>query len=126
MSTYEYNTFHCGAETISCAPYSVVKTLSAQVNYGLCLIYACPGTTITASLCGGSQSCVGDSYLSLRTSGSPFAEVVQDNDDSCDLCSEVSYSFPVDTINRCTTFGLHEGCFNQTACSGQVLVTGIG
>jgi hypothetical protein len=55
----------------SCSPYTAKNTSFAFRNYVPCYLYACPGTTITASGCGADNGDdayyedVSDQYLSL-------------------------------------------------------------
>jgi hypothetical protein len=111
----------------TCSTYFKSNTNSGQQNYAICQIEACSGDTIVASGCVGSGHCAGDQYLRL------FDEYEKDllisNDDGgggCGLCSLLNYTVAAsDGGDRvCQLFELHQGCFENTTCSGQIVVTG--
>ena len=116
----------------TCASYSTTSSNSAQVNYQTCGIYACPGTTFSVGNClassgstygstgtlGGS-TCSGDQYVILFDASGNQLSV---SHDSCGLCASLTYFVPMSS--PCQTFSLHQGCYQQGACTGQMTVYG--
>ena len=125
-----------GQGTQLCSPFSATDTYSASQNYGTCLIYACGGSSITASACTGTGvACAGDTYLRLFSQYpvagdddyySQEGYQVAQNDDYCELCSQLTYMVPFGTA--CQTYTLQEGCFLSRSCSAtvNVLVVSVG
>jgi hypothetical protein len=101
----------------SCQPYSATETNQATVNYITCSFEACPGTSITASLCDSFAS--GDTYL--RLFNAEGNELVA-NDDYCGLSSNLYYDFPLTASSDCSTFHLRQGCYSDRACEGEVKI----
>jgi hypothetical protein len=100
-----------------CPFYAALNTNSTTETYFSCSVYACPGTVLTIGSCNGEEgTCIGDQYLRLfDTNG----KEVSQNDDSCGLCSQISFT----VTDQCQTFSVHEGCYNDESCSGVVMVT---
>jgi hypothetical protein len=127
----------------SCEPFVGYNTLSNQQNYTNCVIEACQGDRITASLCTAGSSCSGDTYLSLYSKLWDICDGVHDcpaktyngtdrlvsDDNHCGSCSELYYDVPSynvtqdDTESACNTFYLRQGCYNDKNCSGTTLVS---
>ena len=107
-------------DTISefyCPAYSASYTSSVTNNYVTCPIYACPGNTLTASVC---NSCSGDTYLRLYTAA---GAQLMSNDDSCGLCSRISMTITASHISQCQYLELRQGCYTTLSCSGQSFVS---
>jgi hypothetical protein len=99
-----------------CPAFSLSNTNNALMNYATCDIYACNGETIYATLCAPSSTCNGDTYLRLYDyNGNELAY----NDDICGFCSTIVYAVK---SSGCSNFHLHEGCYGDSSCSGQVSV----
>jgi hypothetical protein len=109
----------CFTPQTICAPYTASDTNFAVDAHSVCLIGACPGTTITASLCG-SVNDGSDTYLVLLNDD---GDVLAHNDDfpGCDSSSQLNYTV---TGSKCQTYSLWEGCYEMSSCYGTVVVTG--
>lgn len=104
-----------------CEPFSVSNTDYDTVNYATCSIYACPDADLVLSGC--NVECVGDQYFILYNQVNGEVAV---NDDGgggdCGLCAQISFT----TTQPCQLYTLHEGCYGDNTCSGQVTVSGGG
>ena len=106
----------------NCPAYSTSATNFASVNYVTCGFTACSGVTITIGNCNanytkGGSTCVGNQVIRLFDSN---LNLILLNDDSCGLCSAVSFT----TYLPCQTYSIHQGCFGNGACSGVMQVVG--
>ena len=97
--------------------FTATNTNSARQNTVDEDIFACPGTTVTFSLCSATgASCSGDTYLRLYDdSGAEIAT----NDDSCGLCSSLTKTFTA----PCQTYTLAQGCYGSGSCGGAAVLT---
>lgn len=103
-----------------CSQYYASGTSDARHNYVECAIYACPGWTVSVSLCSSSSICSGDTYLRLYDGDLELAS----NDDSCGgSCSAITKTLRFGDISTCRDLSLHQGCFSQFSCSGRSWVT---
>ena len=88
-----------------CDSFSASNTNSAQQNTASCLFQAIGGRTLTVSACSGTTGvCSGDTYIRLFSNGVQVAS----NDDSCGLCSGLTYTVPAGSN---PTLTLVEGCY---------------
>jgi hypothetical protein len=108
--------------------YTVSDTNSATAGTKNVLIpQVCGGETIAFSACGGDdgteESChssvEGDTYY--RLSG-PNGEWLVTNDDTCGLCSYISYTHPIG--EACIDATFWQGCYSSGSCAAQTLVIG--
>ena len=122
-----YTQISCNVETpqplpveTKCAAFSATNTQYDSVNYATCFIYACPGATLVADGC--NDACEGDTVLILYNSVGSQLVINDDGSSSeCGLCSLLSY----DTGDAaCQVYSLHEGCYADDTCEGQVEVSG--
>jgi hypothetical protein len=100
----------------TCSPFSVSLTNSATTNYASCTFTGCGGSTLTIA---ANCPCGGDTYAILYDSTNTV--LLASNDDSCGLCSKITYVVPGSPAT-CTNFILHEGCYSTTSCSGTFTV----
>ena len=106
---------------IMCPPYSVSSTAMDTINYSICTINACPGSTIYVNGTN-EKTCVGDQYIKLVDSQG--VELVFDDDSSdTNICSFLQW-----TVNAtaCANYYIHEGCFENEACGGELIVAFAG
>lgn len=106
--------FYGSAGTEVACPAFVVR---GSPNYVVCKFFACPGETISASLCYAQSKCEGDTYLTLHNSNNTRVDV---NDDYCGVCSALSYRVPASA--QCGMYELRQGCFSAY-CSGRTVVS---
>lgn len=106
-----------GALSITCPAYSTSDTDYASQNNEICTFTACGGDIIKADAC----NCTGDTYLALFNGTDQLLYADDSND--CGLCSALTYTVP-GSSSECFTYSLYEGCFEETACSAEVTVTG--
>jgi hypothetical protein len=88
-----------------CAPYSANKTASDTVNYKTCSFNLCPGNLMVFTMCNRGGTYKGDPYLMLYA---PNGTMVAQNDDFCNLGSQISFSVP-SSQTTCQPYTLHEG-----------------
>lgn len=86
-------------------------------TYMECPIPVCYGDTVTADLCREGAECHGDTYLRLFFNDTELTS----NDDTCGLCSKVSYTFYSEP--GCHELSLHQGCYDSSTCSGAPMIT---
>jgi hypothetical protein len=104
-----------------CEYFSVSETNSASNdNVAICVLWACGGDTIVASACHELSTCSGDQLFKLVDSSGIVLSV---NDDSCSTCSEVIYTVLL-SDSTCNAYYLHQGCYADSSCAGQVYVSG--
>jgi len=100
-----------------CDSYAASNTNSAQQNTASCMFQGIGGTTLSVSACSGTIGvCSGDTYIRLYSNG----VMVSSNDDSCGLCSGLTYTVPAGSNPILT---LVEGCYGSNTCSGRFQVT---
>ena len=102
--------------TISCSPYSLSDTNSAQHNYAKCSFTACGGSQVTISSCARFS---GDTYLWLVDAA---GSVIASNDNSggaCRLGSTISLSIS----GACQVYTIREGCYKSGSCNATVTIT---
>jgi len=101
--------------------FYAINTNTAVTNTSSCLFSACENDVVVASLCNEFNvgSCTGDTYL--RIVDSKGIEVAS-NDDSCGACSKISFIIP---SFGCDKFYIHQGCYGNEACGGQVSITSV-
>ena len=103
----------------SLPPFSASGTNNALENTAIEVIYICPGPTLTFSTCSSEGgSCSGDIYLRLYDASNVN---IASNDDSCNYCSSITYTFTA----PCQNYQLYQGCYSTGSCSGQVAISGI-
>jgi hypothetical protein len=103
-----------------CPFYTAADTNSDTQYYTQCPIYSCPGSVLIANGC--NPTCAGDQVLELYTGEGVLVAANDDGPlDGCGLCSLLYY----DTGDLpCQVFDLHEGCYSDSECEGEVIVTG--
>jgi len=123
-STLQPSTPTAHPTALTYCTYAANGTRSDTINYEVCGVYACGGTTIGADGCS-THKCQGDQYLMLfNSAGVKLAE----NDDGtgfsgdCQKCSKFSYAIPASTI--CQFYEVREGCYGEESCNGTVFITG--
>ncbi|MCP3061153.1 VWA domain-containing protein [Myxococcus sp. K38C18041901] len=100
-------------------PFSVSNTSNATINTANQGIHLLAGETLTVGTCGVTgASATGDTALKLF---GPTGSVVAQNDDSCGLLSQVTY-----TASVTGTYQVRVGCFANNPCNGQVAYTITG
>jgi hypothetical protein len=99
-------------DLFTCSPYSASLTSSALVNYATCKFTGCGSSTL---IIAANCPCSGDTYARLYDSTNSI--LLAANDDSCGLCSKITYVVP-GSPSICTDFYLHEGCYSSGSCSG--------
>ena len=110
-----------------CPPFFVTKTSSNTVGYAVCNFRACSGATITMTSCLNPNqqgpACVGDQMYALYDqSGS----LLQSNDDTCGLCSQISFTASNLADGQCQVYSLRQGCTGNSTCGGTTLLMGQG
>lgn len=103
--------------SLLCPSYAASNTGSAIQNTVPCSFLLCPYDTVSISLCAGT--CTSDPFIRLYDSS--LTEVAS-NDDSCGLCSALSFSYSKSTVS-CEEYTLQQGCFSNSACSSQATIT---
>ena len=101
-----------------CDYFSTSETKDATENTQSCVIQACPGDILVASLCKDDSEQIwmpGDSYLRLRNFTSSVELAA--NDDSCGLASRFVYEV---TGSACDDYEIIEGCSSDSYCNGRV------
>jgi hypothetical protein len=96
------------------AEFSGADTASATQNYVEYQVYGCPGDRVHVDLCDERATCNGDTYIRLF---SPSGEEVDNNDDSCGLCSSLSYVVS-GAAAECEYYVARLGCYDDSSCSG--------
>ena len=104
--------------------FTATNTNSARQNTVDEDIFACPGTTVTFSLCSATgASCSGDTYLRLYdNSGAEVAKNDDGDDASCGSCSSITRTFTA----PCQKYTLAQGCFYNDSCGGAAVLTVSG
>lgn len=70
---------------------------------------------------GCNAECVGDQYFVLYDQAGSEVAVNDDGTSAgCGLCAEIKYS----ATQACQVYSLHEGCYSDDSCEGEVEVTG--
>lgn len=105
-------------ESLSCAFYHASFTQSAlNGNSVLCTFNLCGAHTIQVSTC---DNCFGDSFLRLYNPSNRL--ILASGDDGCSAsygCSKLTYQ----QASGCAIYGIAQGCFAGTACSGTTTIT---
>ena len=110
------------SQLFSCPAFRATNTNNARVNFVSCGITACGGSTFTADSCA---SYTGNTFASLVTTA---GLLLSSNEDS-PLCGPgegsavITYTVPGSSDN-CPVFVLRQGCFQNTTCSGQMVISG--
>lgn len=103
--------------SFSAAETNTATNINTDYN---CSFNACNGFTVSVSLCpSAGATCQGDTFIRLLQYAGEAANEVTYNDDSCDLCSSLTYTIP---NSGCSTFMLALGCYSMSSCSGTVVV----
>jgi hypothetical protein len=118
-----------------CHSYWTQNTYNATAHYKYCLVTACPGETMTISLCNTDSQHIsvdGDSYLRLRSRTDSsyvydfnyedyYGNVTEyaSNDDGCGLASRIVYTVNA-SVDSCMDYEIIEGCYSTGYCSGRV------
>jgi len=103
---------------VTCAAYSASNTASATQNYATCTFTACAGVSLRIADCDAARCPSGSNDQYIRLYDGSGAEVTS-NDDSCNLCSTITYT----TTGICQVYTLYEGCFGSTSCNGAFKIT---
>jgi hypothetical protein len=72
-----------------------------------------------ASCQDDGKTCNGDTFLRLidTVTGTEVAS----NDDNCGFCSSITHEFS--SITTCQSYSLHQGCYSDGSCSGEVQIS---
>jgi len=103
---------------VTCAAYSASNTASATQNYATCTFTACAGVSLRIADCDAARCPSGSNDQYIRLYDGSGAEVTS-NDDSCNLCSTITYT----TTGICQVYTLYEGCFGSKSCNGVLKIT---
>jgi hypothetical protein len=109
--------------SILCPHFDAINTSSANQNTAICSFYAC-SYELTISSCPDTlenTTCSGDQLIRLFDDDGTSVAV---GDDSCGICAAISYK-PLGSFSTCQRYHLHQGCYKDWACSGQILVSGL-
>jgi len=94
-------------------PFSASNTADATINTVINTVNVCHGTVVEFATCNEGKVCNGDTFLRLYDAAN---HQIASNDDRCGFCSRIKHTF----TGPCQTYSLHQGCFRETNCGGQV------
>ncbi len=107
----------------TCAPYTATNTDTDTINYSECIFQVCPsssGSGFRPVDIDGSN-CVDDTYIALYDM---YGNLIAENDDGYDVvgsCSQITANLLI--CSECVNYTIHEGCYEDTACGGTLVVT---
>ena len=103
---------------IKCASYSAVNTNYANSNTVTCSFIVPAGVSIMIADCASTGCTAGtsDQYIRLYDGSNQVAY----SDDYCGYCSKILYT---NTGSIDKTYTLQQGCYGNTACTGQFTVS---
>lgn len=94
-------------------PFSASNTADATINTVINTVNVCPGTVVEFATCNEGKVFDGDTFLRLYDAEN---RQIAFNDDRCGFFSRIKHTF----TGPCQRYSLHQGCFRETNCSGQV------
>jgi len=108
---------------LQCSPFNATDTAGDTQNFQTCGVYACPGTTITVSMCPtyGGGGCTGDPIMNLYDGTG--LNLLAHNDDGplgCGKCPQFTYS----TSGVCQVYSIQQGCYQNSQCTGSAVIIG--
>jgi hypothetical protein len=96
------------------ASFATTSTNYANQNYMEYPLVGCPGDRISVDLCDERATCHGyTSHIRLYTG---YGKSLRSDDDSCGLCSSLSYQVPY-SVTECVNYTARLVCYWGPSCS---------